>query len=46
MYTYVLDIYVILSLISIEGFQLPTQRSQLHSLEQLPLSLCTYPFLF
>lgn len=28
-----------------EGFiPLLTQRSQLHLLEQLPLSLCTYPF--
>ena len=47
MYTYVLDILyrAVLSVISIEEFQLPTQRSQLHSLEQLPLSLCTYPFL-
>jgi len=29
-----------------EGFFLPTQDSQLRLLEQLPLSLCTYPFLF
>lgn len=34
-----------LSAISIERSLLPTQCNQLHSLEQLPLSLCTYPFL-
>jgi hypothetical protein len=34
-----------LSVISIERFLLLTQCNQLHSLEQLPLSLCTYPFL-
>jgi hypothetical protein len=28
------------------GIPLPTQRSQLLLLEQLPLSLCTYPSLF
>lgn len=29
---------------NLEGVTLPTQRNYLDSLEQLPLSLCTYPF--
>lgn len=30
--------------LNLERVPLPTQRNQLDSLEQLPLSLCTYPF--